>query len=63
MVKTPGFHCRGAWVRSLVQELRSPMLHSMAKINKNNFVLKTSTFGRGRGVWGVEKFTGLFKNR
>ena len=26
------------WVRFLVRELRSPMLHSMAKINKNIYI-------------------------
>ena len=32
VVKTPNFHWRGAWVRSLIGELRSCMLSGMAKI-------------------------------
>ena len=37
MIKTADFHCKGwVWVRSLVRELRSHMLCSMAKKKKNN---------------------------
>ena len=41
-VKTPGFHCKGAWVQSLVREIRSCILHGLA-INKqtNSLNLKT----------------------
>ena len=31
VVKTPCFHCRGAWVQSLVRELRSCMPCGMVK--------------------------------
>ena len=36
VVKTPRFHCRGAWVPFLVGELRSHKLRGMAK--KNTFI-------------------------
>ena len=37
------------WVRSLVRELRSSMLHSMAKINKNKFFFLKDIYISG---WG-----------
>ena len=35
-VKTPHFHLRGAWVQSLVEELKSHMPDGTTKKGKNN---------------------------